>query len=122
MSYDVLLHPDADEFLRGLDDKSKRIVRNNLKKLADNPYPGSGKGDKEKLVIDGDKRYRMHISREYTAFYDVYEDRARYASQKYYLSTKHTNGTATDRRSLPNPSSAFPESRDTSQSRPHPSG
>jgi mRNA-degrading endonuclease RelE of RelBE toxin-antitoxin system len=75
MSYDVLLHPDADEFLRGLDDKSERIVRDNLGKLAENPYPGGGKGDKEKLVIDGDERYRTHISREYTAFYDVYEDK-----------------------------------------------
>jgi mRNA-degrading endonuclease RelE of RelBE toxin-antitoxin system len=75
MSYEVLLHPNADEFLRGLDDKSERIVRDTLGKLAENPYPGSGKGDKEKLVIDGDERYRMHISREYTAFYDVYEDR-----------------------------------------------
>jgi len=74
MSYEVLLHPDADEFLRGLDDKSERIVRDNLGKLAENPYPGSGKGDKEKLVIDGDERYRLHISREYTAFYDVYDD------------------------------------------------
>ena len=75
MSYEVLLHPDADDFLRGLDDKSERIVRDNLGKLAENPYPGSGKGDKEKLIINGDERYRMHISREYTAFYDVYEDR-----------------------------------------------
>ncbi len=75
MSYDVLLHPDADEFLRNLDDKSERIVRDNLRKLSDHPYPGRGKGDKEKLVIDGDERYRMHISRRYTAFYDVYEDR-----------------------------------------------
>jgi len=73
MSYEVLLHPDADEFLRGLDDKSERIARDNLGKLAENPYPGSGKGDKEKLVIDGDERHRLHISREYTAFYDVYE-------------------------------------------------
>lgn len=75
MSYDVLLHPDAHEFLEGLDEKSRRIVRENLKKLGDNPYPGRGKGDKERLVVDGDKRYRIHISRRYTAFYDVYEEK-----------------------------------------------
>jgi len=75
MSYGVLLHPDADEYLRELDEKSERIVLENLEKLAENPYLGRGKGDEKKLVIDGDERYRIHISREYTAFYDVYEDK-----------------------------------------------
>ncbi len=34
----------------------------------------TGRGDKEKIVIDGDERYRLHISRSCTAFYDIYED------------------------------------------------
>lgn len=75
MSYQALLHPDADAYLQEtLDDKSERICRENLEVLADHPYPGRGPGDKEKLVIDGDERYRLHISRSYTAFYDIHED------------------------------------------------
>ncbi|MBS1263800.1 MAG: hypothetical protein MAG715_00991 [Methanonatronarchaeales archaeon] len=37
MSYDVLLHPDANEFIESLDDKSRRIVRKNLRKLGESP-------------------------------------------------------------------------------------
>ncbi|MCX2819753.1 MAG: mRNA-degrading endonuclease RelE of RelBE toxin-antitoxin system [Methanobacteriota archaeon] len=51
MSYDVLLHPDADGFLHGLDDKSERIVRDNLGKLAEDPYPGGGRGDEDKNEV-----------------------------------------------------------------------
>ncbi len=75
MSYDVLLHPDVDAFLRSLDEKSERICRNTLAYLEEDPYPGTGRGDKEGLVIDGDHRYRQHISRQYTAFYDIYDER-----------------------------------------------
>jgi hypothetical protein len=42
--------------------------------LAENPYPGSGRGNKERLPIDGTERYRMPISQMWTAFYDIYED------------------------------------------------
>ena len=72
--YEVLLHPDVQEFLEVADEKTERVVRDNLEKLAENPYPGSGKGDKEKIVIDGEERYRLHIGRTWTAFYDVYEE------------------------------------------------
>lgn len=72
--YDVLLDPDVAEFLDAADEKTERIVRENLGSLADNPYPGRGKGDKEKLPIDGKERYRMHIGRTWTVFYDIYED------------------------------------------------
>ena len=46
-----------------------------LRKLADDPYPrpDSGSGDKEKLVIEGEELYRLHIGRTHTAFYDVLE-------------------------------------------------
>ncbi|WP_280536430.1 type II toxin-antitoxin system RelE/ParE family toxin [Halopenitus sp. POP-27] len=73
--YDVLLGDDAREFLDIADEKTERICRDNLSYLAENPYPGRGRGDTEKLPIDGRRdRYRMHISRTYTALYTVLED------------------------------------------------
>ena len=71
--YEVLLHPDVQEFLDVADEKTERIVRENLGYLSEDPYPGRGKGDKEKLPIDGEIRYRLHIGRTWTAFYDIYE-------------------------------------------------
>lgn len=61
MSYEVLLHPAVDEFLRSLDEKSERICRDNLAYLEEHPYPGEGRGDKEGLVIDIDSRSVMNI-------------------------------------------------------------
>lgn len=73
--YDILLGDDAREFLEVADEKSERICKENLEYLSGNPYPGRGRGDKEKLPIDGRRdRYRMHISRTYTAIYTVLED------------------------------------------------
>lgn len=54
--YDVLLGDEAREFFAVADEKTTRIC-------------------KEKLPIDGRRdRYRMHISRTYTAIYRVVED------------------------------------------------
>ena len=73
--YDVLLGDDARAFLDVADDKTERITKENLGYLTENPYPGRGRGDKEKLPIDGRRdRYRMHISRSYTAIYTVLEE------------------------------------------------
>jgi mRNA-degrading endonuclease RelE of RelBE toxin-antitoxin system len=76
MSYEVLLGDDTREYVAALDDKSTRIVKENLRKLADepSPKPGSGYGDREKLVVDGEEMYRLHIGRTHTAFYVVLED------------------------------------------------
>jgi mRNA-degrading endonuclease RelE of RelBE toxin-antitoxin system len=76
MSYNVLLSEQATDYLAALDDKSERIVKENLRKLEDDPHPrpGSGSGDKEKLVVDGAELYRLHIGRTHTAFYDILED------------------------------------------------
>lgn len=77
MAYDVRLHPDdAQAVLEAMDDKSERIVRENLSKLADDPYPrpGAGSGDREKITFDGIEGYRMHISRTWTAFYTIEEE------------------------------------------------
>ncbi|WP_340101775.1 type II toxin-antitoxin system RelE family toxin [Salinibaculum salinum] len=73
--YDVLLGDDARAFLEAADEKTTRVCKEKLGYLATNPYPGRGRGDKEKLPIDGRRdRYRMHISRTYTAFYTIVED------------------------------------------------
>ncbi|ELZ44640.1 plasmid stabilization system [Halorubrum coriense DSM 10284] len=73
--YDVLLADKAREFLEVADEKTERICKENLGYPAENPYPGRGRGDKEKLPIDGrSERYRIHISRTYTAIYTVLEN------------------------------------------------
>ncbi|MDY6775309.1 MAG: type II toxin-antitoxin system RelE/ParE family toxin [Halobacteria archaeon] len=77
MSYRVLLGEQPREFLSDLDDKSEHIVKENLEKLGENPYPGEGKGDKEKLPVDGRVMYRLHIGRTYTAFYTIADDEVR---------------------------------------------
>ncbi len=74
MSYNVLLGDAARDYLAALDDKSTRICKDNLRKLAEKPYPGAGRGDKETLVIDGHEQYRLHIGRTHTAFYTIRED------------------------------------------------
>ena len=75
MSYSILLAEEAREYVTALDDKSERIVKENLRKLEDDPYPrpDSTSGDKEKITVDGEEIYRLHIGRTHTAFYDVLE-------------------------------------------------
>ena len=57
------------------DEKTERIVKEHLRSLADEPYPrpGAGRGDRERLPVDGEELYRMHISRTYTALYTIDE-------------------------------------------------
>lgn len=74
--YDVLLHPDVDGFLDAVDEKTERICRDHLNHLAENPYPGRGQGDKEKVDFAGAGEYRLHIGRTWTAFYSIIEDDA----------------------------------------------
>ncbi len=72
--YDVQVSKEVNEYLNSLDEKSQRICRKNLKKLKKNPYPGKGKGDKEKLTVEGEECYRIHIGRTHTAFYIILEE------------------------------------------------
>ncbi|MDL0118492.1 type II toxin-antitoxin system RelE/ParE family toxin [Halobacterium salinarum] len=77
MSYNVLLSEDAQDYYQQLDDKSQRIVKDNLAKLEDEPHPkpGSGSGDREKIPVDGEEIYRLHIGRTHTALYDILESK-----------------------------------------------
>ena len=76
MTFSVLLGDQPRAFLADADEKTDRIVRDNLERLADDPYPrpGAGSGDRERLPVDGREMYRLHISRTYTAFYTVHDD------------------------------------------------
>ncbi len=73
MAHTVLLGEQPREFLEGAEEKTTRIVTDNLEKLATNPQPrpGSGRGDREKVPVDGRELYRLHIGRSYTAFYTI---------------------------------------------------
>lgn len=80
MPYDVLLDEDhAQRYYESLEGKSRRIVRDNLAKLADDPYPrpGSGPGDTEQVPYKGKEAYRLHIGRSHTAIYTVQEGKNR---------------------------------------------
>ncbi len=73
-SFRVLIEGSALDFVNGLPEKSRRIVKINLRKLGENPFPGAGKGDKELLTRKGESLYRLHIARSFTAFYRIYEE------------------------------------------------
>ena len=76
MGYQVLLGDLPRDFLSNADEKTDRIVRYNLTKLAKNPHPrpGAGGGDREKLPVDGREMYRLHIGRTYTALYTIHSE------------------------------------------------
>jgi mRNA interferase RelE/StbE len=69
--FEILIEEEAHGFLTSLPLKSQKVIKENLKKLSINPFPGDF-GDKEKLDLPIDTPvYRMHIGRSYTAFYQI---------------------------------------------------
>lgn len=76
MTYEVRIDIDAADFLNSKGEKTQSIIKENLGKLEENPYPSpeAQSGDREKVTVNGEKVYRMHISRSYTAFYVVDEE------------------------------------------------
>jgi mRNA-degrading endonuclease RelE of RelBE toxin-antitoxin system len=74
VSYGVVVQRKSAEFLHELGDKSRRIVLARLATLKDDPFPGKG-GDKELIKSPKGRRdekvYRLHISRSFTAFYQI---------------------------------------------------
>jgi mRNA-degrading endonuclease RelE of RelBE toxin-antitoxin system len=75
MTYEIRIDVDVADFLNSQDEKTQSIIKDNLGKLKDEPYPSpeAQSGDREKVTVNGEEVYRMHISRSYTAFYIVDE-------------------------------------------------
>lgn len=74
MTFHLLIEQEQVGRINGFDQKSRRIIKEILKTLRENPYPGK-RGDKEKLCLrDGYVLYRLHIGRTWTAFYRIHEE------------------------------------------------
>jgi mRNA-degrading endonuclease RelE of RelBE toxin-antitoxin system len=58
-------------YLSELPEKSQRLIKENCRALAGDPFPGHG-GDKELLHLEF-KLYRLHVWRSFTVFYQVCE-------------------------------------------------
>jgi mRNA-degrading endonuclease RelE of RelBE toxin-antitoxin system len=77
MSFEVILSPEAQEYLKDVDSKSEKIIKEKLRSLKEEPYPRPNRkaeGDIEKVEMSGQKIYRMHIFRTHTAFYWINKD------------------------------------------------
>jgi len=67
----VEVSEEAIAFYRLLPEKDRRIIKEHFERLIE--YPAI-RGDTEQLVSPkGVVRYRFHIARKYTAFYQIYE-------------------------------------------------
>jgi len=73
--YEVYHCSETKDFFDNLDDKSKRILQDHFKELANAPHTWDGHRDKEKLVVSGVELYRMHVSRTWTIFYTILEEK-----------------------------------------------
>ncbi len=74
MTFHLLIEQEQVDKINSFDEKSRRITKEKLGSLKENPYPGK-RGDKEKLCLkDGFVLYRLHIGRTWTAFYRIYDE------------------------------------------------
>lgn len=74
MTFTLIVWHELAEEINRLPEKTRRIIRTALKRLEEDPYPGT-QGDKEKLVLRrGIVIYRLHISHSFTAFYEIDKD------------------------------------------------
>ena len=74
MTFRLMVDKRALDFLNSLDAKDQRVIKEKLKVLQDNPYPGPD-GDKEKLHTNKKREsYRLHIARSFTVIYTIDPD------------------------------------------------
>jgi mRNA-degrading endonuclease RelE of RelBE toxin-antitoxin system len=71
VNFEVFIDEDAQGFLDGLPEKIQANVRSKLRLLEEDPFPG---GNKELLNPKQKGLYRIHISRNYTAFYHIFPE------------------------------------------------
>lgn len=82
MTFSVIIWHELSDEINRLPEKTRRIIKTALKRLEEDPFPGS-QGDKEKLVLKGGVTiYRLHISRSYTVFYDISKEEKRVIVQE----------------------------------------
>ena len=71
MTFSLVLWDELADEINRLSGKIRRVIKPALKRLEDDPFPGS-KGDKEKLVLKSEVIiYQLHISQRYTVFYEI---------------------------------------------------
>ncbi|WP_074174679.1 hypothetical protein [Methanoculleus bourgensis] len=74
MTFRLMVDKRALDFLNSLEAKDQRIIKEKLKVLQENPYPGSD-GDKEKLHTNKKREsYRLHVARSFTVIYNINPD------------------------------------------------
>lgn len=72
--YRLLVEREALSFVERLDGRVERLCKEALAALADDPYPGSGRGERTRVVVDGGEAFRLRVGGTCTAFYEVLED------------------------------------------------
>ena len=71
MTFSLILWHELSDEINRLPEKTRRLIKTALKRLKEDPFPGS-QGNKENLVLrDGVVICRLHISRSYTVFYEI---------------------------------------------------
>ena len=74
MTFCLMVDKRALGFLNSLTVRDQRIIKDKLKILQDNPYPGPD-GDKENLHTNKkQKSYRLHVARSFTVIYNIDPD------------------------------------------------
>jgi len=74
VTFRLMADKHALDFLNSLAAKDQRIIKEKLKILQDNPYPGPD-GDKENLHTSKKRRsYRLHVARSFTVLYNIDPD------------------------------------------------
>lgn len=73
MIYHLKISKKGLRFLHSVPEKSQRLLKDKIRALGNDPYPGQH-GDKERLHLsDGYIVYRLHVGRTFTVFYRIHD-------------------------------------------------